>query len=209
MRELIIVGAGGHGLETLWLAKRCGRTIKGFLDDTLEKQGKFFYGYPILGKIAERDTHMNCDFIIAIGSSKLRRAIIKKYFDSKEYNFTVLIDPSVIVGDNVKIGSGTMICAKSIITVAVSVGDHCIVNINSSLSHGVNLLDYVTLAPGVTLLGDVMIREECEIGAKAVVREKLIVNDGAIVGMGAVVTKNVEEKQVVVGNPAKLLKIIN
>ena len=47
-----------------------------------------------------------------------------------------------------------------------------------------------------------------EVGTNATLREKLVVKEGAMIGMGAVLTKDVEINHVMIGNPAKLLKVI-
>lgn len=208
MKDIIIVGAGGHGIEMVLLARRCGRKIKGFLDNTPEKQGKHILGELVLGGIEKNSNYLDCEFIIAIGNSRARRNIIDTFFSSKEYQFATLIDPTAVMGENIAIGKGAMICAGVILTVNVNIGQHCIVNVNSTLSHGVSIDDFVTIAPNVSVSGDVKICDLVEVGANAVIKEKLMINEGAMVGMGAVLTKNVDKNHIMVGNPARLLKII-
>lgn len=208
MKELIIVGAGGHGLEMVWLARRCGRAIKGFLDSTPEKIGTSILGTLVLGSIETRDNYLDCEFIIAIGNPRSRKKIVNSFFLSEKYQFATLIDPTALIGENIKIGEGSMVCARTIFTVNINIGQHCIVNVNSTLSHGVYIDNFVTIAPSVSVSGDVSIRALVEIGANAVLREKLTINQGAMIGMGAVLTKDVEMNHVMVGSPAKLLKVI-
>lgn len=208
MRDIVIIGAGGHGVEIAWLARRCGRKIKGFLDNTPEKQNMNIMGVAVLGFIDQAPNYIDCEFIIAVGNPRNRKKIINTFFSSSQYVFATLIDPSVILGENIEIGHGSMVCAGSVLTVNVNIGEHCIVNINSTLSHGVELGNFVTIAPNAALSGDVKLGNITEIGANAVLREKLIVKEGGMVGMGAVLTKNVEINHVMVGNPAKLLKVI-
>lgn len=208
MKEIVIIGAGGHGKEVAWLAKRCGRLVKGFLDNTPEKQGTLISNLPVLGFLDTCQQYSDCEFIIAIGSPRARKKILETYFTNTGLFFATLIDPTAIVGDNINIQEGVMICAGSILTVDVQVGRHCIVNTNAVLSHGVTLGDFVTIAPNTSISGDVTIGNMVEIGANATVREKTCIADGAMVGMGAVVTKHVLDAQMMVGNPARLLRII-
>lgn len=208
MKDIVIVGAGGHACEIVWLAQRCRRKVKGFLDDTLEKQGKDFLGIPVLGLIESRNNYLDCDFIIAIGNPRSRKKIIDNFFSGAIYSYATLIDPSSLLGENIKVGEGSMICAGSILTINVEIGKHCIVNINSTLSHGSKLLNYVTIAPNVSISGDVSIKNLVEVGANSSIREKITIHDGAIIGMGAVVIKDIEENCIMVGNPARFLKRI-
>ncbi|ATO19569.1 acetyltransferase [Acinetobacter sp. LoGeW2-3] len=209
MKEIIIIGAGGHAIEIAWLASRCKRKVKGFLDDTLEKQGKCFSNIPVLGKIEERKKYLECEFIIAIGNPRARNKIVDYFFSDEHYSFATLIDPTCILGENIKVGEGSMICAGTILTINVDIGNHCIVNINSTLSHGVKLDDYVTIAPNVSISGDVCLKQLVEIGANSSIREKVTIYDGAMVGMGTVVIKDIEENHTVVGNPSRIIKILN
>ena len=206
MKEIIIIGAGGHGGEVAWLAKRCGRTVRGFLDNTPEKQGKFIQGVPILGTLQQCFEFMECEFIIAIGSPRARKKIVEDFFQGRDFIFATLIDPTAIIGENTKIQDGTMICAGSILTIDVQVGKHSIINTNAVLSHGVIAGDYVTVAPNASVSGNVIFGSMVEIGANATIREKIIIENGAMIGMGAVVINDVSCNQVMVGNPAKFLK---
>ena len=54
MRELYIIGAGGFGRETAWLAERINRKgqawkIRGFIDDNESLWGTVCGGYPVFG----------------------------------------------------------------------------------------------------------------------------------------------------------------
>lgn len=209
MKEIVIIGAGGLGIGVAWLARRCGRKIKGFLDDTPEKHGSLILDIPVLGRIETRDLYLDCEYIIALGNPRNRKKIVDTFFSSKNYSFATLIDPSALLGENIEVEEGSMIWAGSILTVNVKVGQHCIVHLNSTLSHGTTVNNFVTISPNVSISGDVSIGDIVEIGANAVLKEKLSVGNGAVVGMGAVVTNNVTSHHVVVGNPAKVLKILN
>jgi acetyltransferase-like isoleucine patch superfamily enzyme len=54
----------------------------------------------------------------------------------------------------------------------------------------------------------VILKKRCFIGNNAVVLPGITVNEKAIVGAGAVVTKDVEERTIVVGVPAKAIRKI-
>ena len=47
------------------------------------------------------------------------------------------------------------------------------------------------------------------IGLNSTIREHITIGDFATIGMGAVLTKNVGEKEIWVGNPAKFLRKAN
>lgn len=209
MRPIIIIGAGGHGLETVWLARRCNRLVKGFLDDTDMKQNKSYMSVPVLGKIDQYRKFIDCDFIVAIGNCRYRAVLVDKLQEFSKVTFATLIDPTAIVGIGSSIGIGSMVSAGSIITVNVSIGEHCIININSTVSHGCRIDDFSTIAPNASVAGDVIIGKCVEVGMNASIREKLNVQSGALIGMGSVVTKNVLHNHIMVGNPAKFFNTVS
>jgi len=104
MKELIVIGASGFGKEVVWLANRAGRVVKGFLDDTPEKQGTTVFGKPVLGIIEDYAEHKDCDFIIALGSPTGRKYIADKL--GNEVKYATLIDPSAII-DLINRGTST------------------------------------------------------------------------------------------------------
>ena len=54
----------------------------------------------------------------------------------------------------------------------------------------------------------IIIGDDCWIGGAAVICPGIKVGNGSTVGAGAVVTKDVPERSVVAGNPARLLKML-
>ena len=57
-------------------------------------------------------------------------------------------------------------------------------------------------------LRGVIIQEGAKIGANVTILPDIVIGSNALVGAGSVVTKNVPDKKVVVGNPAKIISNI-
>ena len=208
MKGIVIVGAGGFGKEVAWMAMRCGREVKGFLDSTPEKQNTKIMGIDVLGPIEAAEEYIDCEFLIAIGSPRSRKKIVENFFNGEHFKFATLIDPLAVVGETVSIAEGTMICTGAILTVDIDVGRHSIININCTIGHDVKIKDFVTIAPNASVSGNIELGNCTEVGTNANLREKLVIKDGAMIGMGAVLTKDVEINHVMIGNPAKFLKFI-
>ena len=208
MKELVIVGAGGFAREALWVAQRCGIPVRGFLVDYPEMQGTRIHNLPVLGHINEWCSHDECDFVIAIGAPRGKASVHARMLSLGSPSFATLVDPSVLLGNNITVEPGSIICAGVICTTDIHIGKHVIININCTLGHDVQLGDFATVAPISAISGNVDIHTLAEIGTGAAIREKTVIGRGAVVGMGAVVTRDVPENTVVVGNPAKVLKQI-
>ncbi|PKH05304.1 acetyltransferase [Moritella sp. Urea-trap-13] len=206
MKELVIIGGGGFAKEIVWLARDCGRVIKGVLDDNLDIQGSLIAGVPIIGVVDDWHNFSACEFVIAIGSPRTRRSVVNKMKLKGTPTFTKLIHPSVRMSEYVDIGEGAMICAGSILTVDISIGKHCILNLNVTVGHECCFDDFVTVAPMAAVSGNVRLHNCVEIGTGAVLRQGLTLEQGSMLGMGAVLTKNIAENYIFAGNPARKLK---
>ena len=210
MKDLYIIGAGGFGREVAWLVERINEKeatwdLKGFIDDNAGRWDSTEDGYPVLG---------GCDYLMslgevyavcAIGSSKLRRAVVKKLAESA-VRFASVIDPSVILSNRVSIGEGTIICAGSIVTVDIAIGRHNIINLDCTIGHDVVLNDFDTLYPSVNVSGNVVVGTCCELGTGAQIIQGKRIADDTIIGAGTVVVRDIDEGGTYVGNPARKLK---
>jgi sugar O-acyltransferase (sialic acid O-acetyltransferase NeuD family) len=208
--SLIIIGASGFGKEVAWLARRLKINIIGFLDDDNLLQGNSFCGYPVLGKLSDWIKYSEVNFSLAIASPRTRKIIVSKMHKQGVPKFITLVDPSVIIEDEINdIGIGSIICAGSICTANVKIGNYSIINKQCSIAHDVVIKDFCTIAPQVMLGGHVKVLNGAEIGGSSSIRQQLIIGEGASVGMGSVVVKDVESNFLYLGVPAKKIKALN
>ena len=212
MKDLIIIGASGFGREVAWAVERINErkptwNLKGFIDDNEEIQGAEINGYKVLGKTENVKDFPDAYYVCAVGSSRIREKIINHIKEiNPEINFGTVIDPSVEMSDLVSIGEGTIICAHTIITVNITIGNHVIINLDCTVGHDAVLNDFVTLYPSVNVSGITNIGYGVELGTGMQIIQGKKVGDHSIVGAGAVVVKDIPEKCTAVGSPAKPIK---
>lgn len=120
--------------------------------------------------------------------------------------FATLVDPSVLYSNSVKIGEGAIVCAGTIITVDVNIGDHVIVNLDCTIGHDAVIDDFVTIYPSVNVSGNVLIGECSELGTGTQIIQGKKVISNTIIGAGAIVVKDCIESGTYVGSPAKKIK---
>lgn len=65
-----------------------------------------------------------------------------------------------------------------------------------------------TITAGVSFCGYVTVGEGTRVAPNATIKQRLIIGKRALIGLGAVVTKNVNDSEIVAGNPAKVLRSI-
>lgn len=212
MNDLIIIGASGFGREVAWAVERRNKVeptwnLLGFIDDDESIQGTNVNGYMVLGTTENVLKYPDAYYVCAVGASRTREKIISKIKAVKpDIKFGTVIDPSVEISDIVTIGEGTIICAHTIITVNISIGNHVIINLDCTIGHDAILNDFVTLYPSVNVSGITNIGHAAELGTGIQIIQGKTVGDYSIVGAGAVVVKDIPAKCTAVGSPAKPIK---
>lgn len=213
MKDLVIFGASGFGREVAWLVERINKVeptwnLIGFMDDDESIQGTIINGYSVIGKAENVIDYPDAYFVCAIGASAIRERIIKRLKEiNLDIKFGTLIDPSVEISNLVTIGEGTIICAHSIITVNISIGNHVIINLDCTIGHDAVINDFVTMYPSVNVSGITNIGYASELGTGMQIIQGKSVGNYSIIGAGAVVVKDIPSKCTAVGSPAKPIKI--
>lgn len=201
MKDLIIIGAGGHGRVIADIAQKLGtyETIS-FLDDGDAKETM---GLPIVGKTSDVEKYIDtADIFVAIGNSKVRGDFIKRLL-AMGANVPTLIHPSAIIGACVEIGKGSAIMAGAVINPCSKLGNGIILNTCSSIDHDCIIGDYCHIAVGVHVAGTVSLADTVFLGAGATIKNNVSICADCIIGAGAVVVKDVIECGTYIGVPAK------
>lgn len=214
MKDLYIIGAGGFGREVAWIVERINSikptwNLKGFIDDNETLWGSTEGEYHVFGGCEYLSALEDVYAVCAVGSSNVRKKIIEKLKDTS-VKFATLVDPSVLYSNSVKIGEGAIVCAGTIITVDVNIGDHVIVNLDCTIGHDAVIDDFVTIYPSVNVSGNVsgnvLIGECSELGTGTQIIQGKKVISNTIIGAGAIVVKDCLESGTYVGSPAKKIK---
>ena len=201
MRELIIIGAGGHGRVIADIAQKLGAYKKiSFLNDGDAEESM---GFPIIGKTDEVEKYVKtADIFVAIGDSEVRGSFIEKLL-SMGANLPTLIHPSAIIGACVEIGAGTAIMAGAVINPCAKLGKGVILNTCSSVDHDCIIGDYCHIAVGVHIAGTVTLGDRVWVGAGATIKNNVEICANCTIGAGAVVVETIQCSGTYIGVPAK------
>lgn len=205
--KLIIVGAGGLGREVHswlkdWVEHNSGYMIGGFLDDGSLSLNRFNHYADILSTIDAYEPAEDERLLVAIGKPSDKKFVVEKLL-AKGAQFFTLIHPTAIVGENVKIGRGVLVCPFSVLSVDLTIGDFVTVNSLCTVGHDTHIGDFSTLSGHCDLTGGAVLEEEVFMGSRSSVLPKVRVGKGAVVGAGSVVLRAVKPGDVVFGVPAK------
>ena len=149
---------------------------------------------------------------------------IHDYSDVKSINIgtdTRIWQYSVIF-EKAQIGSNCNICAHTLIENDVIIGNNVTVKSGVFIWDGSRIEDDVFIGPNATFTNDAMprskvypdtfkgitVKKGASIGANATILPGIVIGEYAMIGAGAVITKNVPDRAVVVGNPAKIIRYV-
>lgn len=205
-KNLIIVGAGALGREILnWseqaIVAGAPWKIKGFLDSRAAMLDGFDGMPPILGSPEEYRPLETDVFLCAIGEPAPKRAYAT-LLEEKGAVFATLVHPTALVGRNVRMGPGTVICPFTQLSCDIEVGRHVFVGTHSSVAHDTSIGSYTQICGNCQLNGHVRVGCDVFIASSATLLPKCKVEDGAYVGAGSVVLRRVRAYNKVFGNPA-------
>lgn len=197
LNRLIIIGASGHGKVVADIAKLCVYREIVFLDNNPEL--KECSGYPVLGPDT-MTAELEGEIFIAVGNSEIRQKLM--YRDAGR-EFPILIHPSAIIAEDVRIGEGSVVMAGSVINPGAKIGKGCIVNTSSSIDHDCAIGEYCHVSVGSHLSGTVELGDHVWIGTGATVSNNVNICSDVVIGAGAVVINDVKESGTYVGVPIR------
>lgn len=210
MQPLIIVGSGGFSKDVVWAtqnmdAARPQYDLVGYCDDDPAKQGRVIYGLTVLGTIEQVHATMAdppC-FICAIGNNHARARVVARAL-ALGWQPVTIIDPSVMIADEVQIGAGTYLGARAIVSPKAVIGDHVLINNHTTIGHDCVIGDFAQVSPGGRVSGASVLLEGALVGANAVVAQGRSIGRHSTLGAGSFAMTNIPDEVTAVGNPAKV-----
>ncbi len=149
-------------------------------------------------------------FFICIGmvDGKLRDILSKKIIKKKLKPISI-ISKDACIDNSVQYNHGLLAMPHAVVNKKTIIGSNCYLNVNSVIDHECIIEDGVHIMGSAYIAGRVTVKKYASIGANATILQDITIGKNSIVGAGAVVTKNVPDNAIVVGNPAKFLKVNN
>jgi sugar O-acyltransferase (sialic acid O-acetyltransferase NeuD family) len=210
-KRLVVVGAGGHGRETLDVAERAGFEVIGVVsadqpEDTLlaRRGSRWLGGIDALITLGGRGgaDFGSVSYVLGIGDPAIRQRLDGE-LASASIPAATLVHPWANLGADVYLDDGVILAAGSHVTTNVVLGRHTHLNIGAIVSHDCRIGNWVSLSPGVAVNGNVTIGDGVFLGTGSVVTPGCTIGEGAVIGAGAVVTGDVPAGVTAVGTPAR------
>jgi len=206
MTNLIIVGAGGFGLEVAAYAADIAKyqagasSPFGFLDDT-KSVGTVHAGLPVLGG-TDTPIDSGAHYALAIGDPAGRKAVADK-LAAQGARFATLLHPAAYVADTSLIGEGSLLAPFSFAGAACKIGRLVLLNIYASVAHESTAGDFCTLAPYAGTHALAALDEGCFLGAHAAVTRGVCMGAGSKLAAGSIAYTDIPAEANAIGNPAR------
>lgn len=201
-----IYGTGGTGWEIYELVPELN-TPKWekvvFIDDTKEccvLDGVECMPFSVFEE--KYPCHM-AEIIISLGEPKYRELLYDKV-TAADYTLPTLIHPEAYISPRAKFGRGVIVKARAMLSNAV-IGDNSLISDLVTLGHDVVIGKHCVVSGHSTVNGGSVLADNVYVGVSSNVREGVKIGRFSIVSMAAAVFKDVEDEQIVMGNPARVI----
>jgi sugar O-acyltransferase (sialic acid O-acetyltransferase NeuD family) len=183
MKEIILVGGGGHCRAVIDVVESSDKYIIAGIIDKKELIGSEVLGYKVIGcdddlpKLRERIENA----IVTVGHLKSNDLRKKLFAKLKELDFTLasIVSPLAHIAKGASVDEGSVVMHGAIVNSNSTIGKNTIINTKALVEHDCVVEDNSHISTGVLLNGEVMVKEGSFVGSGAVVIQGSVV-DGFI-----------------------------
>ena len=204
MKELILIGAGGMGLEVLGVAINSigygsNFSVKGFLDDN---ENADTGGEQHLGSISNYRPQVNDVFVCTVGDIKTKEALVQEVLE-RDGVFMSLIHKDSDVSASVSIGEGCIVMRNAHLGNNAKLESHVLAQIGSVIGHHVEVQSFARIDCYAICVGGSIVGKGSVVHSGSVINHNVEIGTHGVVGANSFVIRNVKSNTTVYGNPAK------
>lgn len=214
-RKVAILGGEGNAVviaSAIEYARRLGATdleVAGLLNDR-KAVGEMIDLFPVIGKTADAKRLLDEGYwfinaILRIDGNRERITMFEA-LDIPDDRLASFVHPMAYVAPSVQLGPGTVIMPQVAMSPGSKLGKGTIMMVGATMGHDNEVGEFCHIAAQACVGSCLHIGKGVHIGLNATVRENLTIGNYATLGCGAVLTKNMGEKEIWAGNPAKFLR---
>lgn len=220
MEKIIIIGGRGTAIviadQIFDAANRFNKKIEVLglaLDD--RSNGDEVSGYPILCDIKSLNEkygkYSDVKFIYSLYRPDVMKERTQLLYDLNIplEKFTNFVHPSVMLAKTAQIGVGNVLLCNVVVNCNAIIGNFNTVNSGTLLEHDIKIGNNNYFAGHVCVGSGLEIGNENFFGLNTSIRNGIIIGDNNIVGMSSNITKDVNNNNVLYGNPAVIKPQLN
>lgn len=210
-KNIVLIGGGNHVQYCIDIIEKEDKyNIIGIID-SIKETGTEVYGYQVIG-IQEDIQELSFRYsfergIITVGDNWIRSKIADDVYKVyPEFIFVNAIHPSVIIGNDVKLGIGIVAMAGVIFNPGSFISDHTFFATGAQIEHDCLIGKFASVSAGSILGGHVQIYSYAAICLGVTIFDRVCIGCNTVVGSGSLVTKDLPDNVLAYGNPAKVIR---
>lgn len=193
MKQLLLVGAGGHCKACIDVIEQIGEWQIAGIIDRKDSGVEAVLGYPVIGyddDLGELKKQYEYAFVTVgqIGSSKLKVKLFNQ-LNLLGFKQPSLVSTLAYVSKHALIGQGTIVMHYAVVNAAAKIGDNCIINTKALIEHDAVIENHCHISTGATINGGVVVGDQCFIGSHATTKQTINIPAESFIKAGAVVVK--------------------
>ncbi len=132
-----------------------------------------------------------CKYIVGLTKTILKKKFVL-LFEKYNVNPINVIHPSAVIFKTAKVGIGNYIGANSVVSSNTSIGDHNIINFNTTIGHDSTLGSFCSINPGAIISGNVTVGTDTLIGSNSFVFQGKYIGDNCSIDALTYVDRNLD-----------------
>jgi sugar O-acyltransferase (sialic acid O-acetyltransferase NeuD family) len=194
LKELIVVGAGGHAKSCIDIVESVGEYSIAQIIGQESELGLSLLGHTILHTDSDlaKLRHKYEYAFIAVGQieSPETRKRLHQTLSALGYKLPTIFSKSAVVSRYAKVGFGSIVMNGTILNADCVIGENVILNSGSIIEHDAFVGDYCHVSTRVTINGGARIGGGTFLGSGSVVRDNIEIGENSFIGIGSVITKS-------------------
>lgn len=203
MKNIIIIGSGGHGAELddyiRYNEISTGKkefNLVGYLDDNPANYANYKLSAPLLGGVRDHVVRHDVEYLMGIANLKYRKLFVERYLADGAV-FTSLIHSTAYISPSASLGMGVVIGPMVNVGPNAQVGDFTLLNSRCSLGHDTKVGRYNFISPNVCFSGFTSVGDENLFGINSATIPMISVGNRNKIAAGLVLDKPVADDEVV------------
>lgn len=211
-KKLIIFGTGKIAeVVSYYAAEECGLDVAAYTVDDAYMGSGTFNGLPVIpfSEIRSLYTPANYNMFVAVGYHDLNRLRAAKCSEAilLGYDLISVVSPKAELPRDVKVGVNCFIMPPAIVHPRVTIDDNCFVWSGALVGHHSKVGKNCWITSGANVGGNVTMGNNTFIAMNATIAHSVKIGNECFLGANTLVTKHLEDKQVVIAENHKPIKM--
>ena len=191
MKEIVLIGGGGHCRSVIDVIEQEGRFKIAGVVDRPEFPDSNVMGYSVIGSDSDLNNLVKKYKYALITVGQVKSSVLKmKLFNlamNTGFILPNIISPRAYISKHAVIGKGSVIMHDVLINANVKIGDNCIINSKALIEHDAFIKDHCHISTNAIINGGVIVGARSFIGSGSISKENIKIEDGYFSKAGSII----------------------